>query len=167
MLISLIAAMAANRCIGRGGQIPWHLPGDLQRFKQLTMGQSLLMGRKTFESIGHPLPGRQMIVLSRDPAYRAEGCDLVPSLQAGLDVVSRDQLFICGGEELYRQTLPLCQRIYLTQLEREVDGDRFLPEISEGEFFPVRHLRLIEQETYSFSILVRKGIPARETLEGR
>ncbi len=156
MLISLIVAMAANRCIGRAGQLPWQLPGDLQRFRQITMGQSLLMGRKTYESIGQPLTGRQTIVLSRDEHYQAAGCEVVSSLHAGIAAAREEELFVCGGEEIYRQALPVCERLYLTELEREVRGDRFFPEYRQEDFLRIRHLRIIEQESYTFSILARK-----------
>ncbi len=134
MLIAMIAAMAQNRTIGRNGELPWHLPGDLQRFKQLTMGQTLLMGRKTYQSIGRPLPGRQTIVLSRDRNFSAAGCTLVPSLEEGIAATDTQQLFICGGEDIYRQAMPLVERIYLTELLVEMAGDTYLPELPVGQF---------------------------------
>ena len=149
--------MAKNRVIGIAGRMPWDLPEERQRFKQLTMGQSLLMGRKTFESIGRPLPGRQMIVLSRNPEYRASGCQVVNTLQAGLAAADRDELFICGGAEIYRQALPLAERIYLTELQRNFVGDRYFPELPPGQFFPLRTLTLVENgERYLFSVLQRQ-----------
>ncbi len=162
MLISLIVAMAANRCIGRDGRLPWQLPEDLQRFKQLTMGHSLLMGRKTFESIGRPLPGRTSYVLSRTPGFSIQGCRVVSDLEHAIDAAERageNELFICGGEDVYRQALPLCERIYLTQLEREVEGDRFFPEVPEDQFQRVRHLRICAGEDWQFSVLQRKQRP--------
>lgn len=133
-MIALIAAMAKNRTIGLAGEIPWHLPTDLQRFKQLTMGQTLLMGRKTYQSIGRPLSGRRTLVLSRDPSFSAPGCTLVASLEEGIAAVQTEQLFICGGGEIYRQALPLVEKIYLTELLADVAGDTFFPELSSGEF---------------------------------
>ena len=126
--------MSKNRIIGNKGKIPWHLPGDLQRFKQLTMGQTLLMGRKTYLSIGRPLPGRQTIVLSRNPAFQAQGCTLVSSLEEGISRAQTEQLFICGGAEIYRQALPLVEKIYLTELLETVTGDSFFPELPAGQF---------------------------------
>lgn len=155
MRISLIVAMAANRVIGRAGQLPWHLPGDLARFKRLTMGYPLIMGRKTFESIGRALPGRRTIVLSRQADYRAAGCRVVNGLDEALKLVwDDDEVFICGGEEVYRQALPLAQRIYLTELDRAVAGDSFFPEIPE-HFLAIEEQRIEEEESYRFSILVR------------
>ncbi len=158
MLISLIVAMAKNRCIGRDGQLPWHLPGDLQRFKQLTMGHSLLMGRKTYESIGRPLPGRTSYVLSRTPGFVALGCQIVDELETALShavAAGETELFVCGGEDLYRQALPLCDRISLTELEREVEGDCFFPEIPEKQFRRVRCLRVADSEPCLFSVYER------------
>lgn len=156
MRISLIVAMSSNRVIGIDGQLPWHLPADLQRFKQLTMGQTLLMGRKTFESIGRPLPGRQTIVVSRNPAYQAEGCTLVHDLTAGLAAAKTAELFICGGGEIYLQALPLAGKIYLTELLREVEGDTRFPEIPAGEFRISHSEELLDAgERCRFSILQR------------
>jgi len=133
-LISIIVAMAKNRVIGKDGRLPWRLPDDLQRFRQLTMGQTLLMGRKTYESIGRPLPGRQTIILSRNPDYQVRGCQVVSHLQAGLAAAQTAELFICGGAEIYRQTLSLAERIYLTELMLVVEGDSFFPEFPPGQF---------------------------------
>ncbi len=155
MLISLIVAMAKNRCIGRGGQLPWQLPGDLQRFKRLTMGHSLLMGRRTFESIGRPLPGRSSYVLSRTAGFEARGCQVFSDLERAVSavrVIGETELFICGGAEIYRQFLPCCDRIYLTELMREVEGDSFFPEIPADRFRRVRHLRLFDSEPCRFSV---------------
>ena len=134
MLIAIIVAMAQNRTIGCAGSMPWDLPADLQRFKQMTMGQALLMGRKTYQSIGRPLPGRQTIVVSRNPSFRAEGCQVVPSLEAGIAVAQTEQLFICGGGEIYRLALPLVEEIYLTELLLDVEGDTVFPEIPTEQF---------------------------------
>lgn len=160
MLISLIAAMATNRCIGQDGQLPWDLPEDLQRFKQLTMGHSLLMGRKTFESIGRPLPGRTTYILSRAAGFVAEGCLVCNNLGAAIATAAatgETELFVCGGEDIYRQALPLCERIYLTELERVVEGDRFFPEIPPVQFERAQHL--CSEEQWQFSVLQRKERP--------
>ncbi|WP_156826913.1 dihydrofolate reductase [Geopsychrobacter electrodiphilus] len=160
LLISIIVAMARNRCIGRDGRLPWHLSGDLQRFKQLTMGHSLLMGRKTFESIGRPLPGRTSYVLSRDAAFNAPGCHAFGDISAALvaaEAAGENELFVCGGEEIYRQMLPRCGRIYLTELEREVTGDAYFPPLPAEQFQRVRRVTLVEDETYTFSVYERRG----------
>ena len=133
-MISLIVAMARNRIIGNRGAMPWHLPDDLQWFKRHTMGHSLLMGRRTYEAIGRPLPGRNIIILSRNPDYHVPGCVTVSSVSAALAVAAPSQLFICGGGEVFRQTLPLAQRIYLTELDIEVVGDTRFPEFDRDAF---------------------------------
>src|SRR5512136_1133381 len=121
-----IAAMSLNRVIGAGNKIPWHLPEDFKWFKRMTTGQVIVMGRKTFESIGKPLPNRETIVLSRSefshPGVRVAG-DLA---QIDLSRETRE-VFICGGAEIYRQALPLCSDLYLTLVKREVEGDVFFP----------------------------------------
>lgn len=159
MLISMIAAMARNRVIGRDGGMPWHLPGDLQRFKQLTMGAPLLMGRLTFESIGRPLPGRRMIVLSSNPAYSAQGCEVVGSIELGLQLAEpAEELFICGGAKVFRQTLAITERIYLTEIDEEFAGDSYFPELPAAAFHPLFTARYTEQLDYSLSVLQRPGV---------
>lgn len=123
-----IAALAENRAIGMGNRIPWHLPEDFRWFKATTMGGTLVMGRKTFESIGRPLPGRRTVVLSRSgwrPGY-AEVVT-VPSLEALRDLPPHGDLFICGGAQIYEQALPLCAELLLTRVKRTVEGDAFFP----------------------------------------
>lgn len=157
-MISIIVAMAKNRVIGNKNQLPWHLPSDLQRFKRLTMGQTLLMGRQTFESIGQPLPGRRTIVLSRDPEYLAVGCDVSSDIESGLLLAdSATELFICGGAEIYRQAFPLVKRIYLTELEDEIEGDVFFPELPPREFQLIHTEQCTDTMNYRFSILQREG----------
>lgn len=143
-----IAAMSLNRVIGRAGRIPWHLPEDFQWFKQLTMGHVLVMGRRTFESIGRPLPGRQTIVLTRS-AWTHPGVSTAAGLDA-LPLPAGDPrtVFICGGAEVYRQALPLCSDLYLTRVKREVEGDTFFPRF-EDRFELVAELR----DTPDFTIL--------------
>jgi dihydrofolate reductase len=143
-----IAAMSLNRVIGRGNQIPWRLPEDFQWFKQTTMGQVLVMGRKTFESIGRPLPGRETVVLSRR-GFAAEGVRVVADL-AGLPPQDDPrEWFICGGAEVYRQTLPRCADLLLTVVKCEVpDGDAFFPPF-EADFALAATVR----DTPGFAIL--------------
>lgn len=155
-MISLIVAMAQNRTIGANGKLPWHLPGDLQRFKQITMGQSLLLGRKTYQSIGRPLPGREMIVLSHNSDFRAAGCQVVSSLSAALAAVKTERLFICGGEDIYRQALPLVAKIYLTELLQEVAGDSHFPLLPADQYQLVHSEELVDAgQACRFSILQR------------
>lgn len=157
MVISLIAAVAKNRVIGFNGQLPWHLPGDLKRFKALTWGQTLLMGRRTCTSIGGPLPGRRTLVLSRNPDFVAPGYELVGSLSKALEQAGNvPELFVCGGEDLYRQTLPLATRLYLTELDAEVEGDRYFPTFPRTEFKIVSEEPVADAVSGRFVILQRK-----------
>lgn len=131
MIISLIAAMASNGVIGRDNQMPWHLPADFKHFKALTLGKPIIMGRKTFESIGsRPLPGRTNVVVTRDTAFQAEGCVVVHDVEAAL-VAEPDaaEVMIIGGTNLYTQLLPRADRLYLTEVHAEVEGDASFPPI--------------------------------------
>ena len=132
MIISMIAAMAEDRVIGLDGKMPWHLPADLAHFKRSTMGSPVIMGRKTFDSIGRALPGRRNIVLSRDESLSIDGCDVVQSLDEALQSVTDtiDEVFIIGGQQLYEQALPIANRLYLTHITLKVDGDTRFPDYS-------------------------------------
>lgn len=127
MSVTLIAAMAANRVIGRGNALPWRLPADLRRFKRLTMGHFVLTGRRTWESIGGPLPGRRLIVVSRRPAFHAEGIWTAGSIEEALALAGDEDVFVAGGEQIYRQTIDTAVRIELTRIEREFEGDAVFP----------------------------------------
>jgi len=128
MKLSIIAAMDRNRLIGNNNQLPWHLPADLKFFKRTTLGKPILMGRKTFESIGRPLPGRRNIIISRNPAYQAEGCETALSVQEALELVKdSEEIMLIGGASLYEQALPLAKRLYLTLIEAEFVGDSWFP----------------------------------------
>ena len=128
MKLSCIWAMSENHVIGRDGELPWRLSADLQRFKALTMGHHIIMGRKTWESIGRPLPGRQSVVLTRDPGYRAEGCLVVQSLDAALETAAGDdEAFVVGGASIYALALASASRLYVTAVHAEVEGDVELP----------------------------------------
>lgn len=127
--LSIVAAMARNRVIGIENRLPWHLPEDLKHFKALTLGHHIVMGRRTYESIGRPLPGRTTVIVSRDPDYRVEGCLTAPSLQAAIDLCGEDdEVFFVGGANLYAQVLPLADRLYLTEIRREFAGDAHFPD---------------------------------------
>ena len=129
MHIAMIAAMAANRVIGLNNQMPWHLPADLKHFKTITSGKPVLMGRKTFESIGRPLPGRRNIVISRQAAPDNCAVDWVNSVEQALALVADvPEVMIIGGADIYRQCLPLAQRLYLTEIALETAGDAFFPD---------------------------------------
>tara|TARA_R110002110_G_scaffold205066_7_gene416921 strand:- start:44413 stop:44919 length:507 start_codon:yes stop_codon:yes gene_type:complete len=134
--LAIMVAVADNGVIGRDNALPWHLPEDLRYFKRVTMGKPIIMGRKTFESIGRPLPGRSNIVVTRNPHYQREGVMVVASLDAALQLAARiaaqdgvTEMVCIGGAEIYAAALPLAQRLYLTQVHADVDGDAFLPDI--------------------------------------
>lgn len=138
MEISIIVATSKNNVIGRDGGIPWHLSADLKRFKALTTGHPIVMGRRTFESIGRPLPGRRNIVISNS-VNAIEGCDVIKSVDDLLNDKSLDgMIFIIGGGEIYKQFLPYAKKVYLTEVETKIaDGDTFFPELNPMEWIEV------------------------------
>ncbi len=127
--LSFIVAMDRNRLIGRNGDLPWRLPNDLRHFKRNTLGKTVLMGRKTWTSLGRPLPERENWVLTRDTDFRAEGARVFHALDAALAAHTDGELMVIGGAELYRQLLPRAQRIYLTEVEAELEGDAWFPQL--------------------------------------
>ena len=122
--------MSKNRVIGDSNTLIWHLPEDLKRFRQLTTGNTIVMGRKTYESIGKPLPNRRSIIITRDPDYSVEGCEVVNSLEEAL-LLSNNDCFIIGGGEIYRQAIDIADRIYLTLINKEFEGDTSFPELKD------------------------------------
>ena len=133
--ISLIVAVSANNVIGVDGGLPWHLPEDLQHFKKVTMGKPMIMGRSTYESIGRALPGRRSIVMTRQPGYEAEGCEVVSSVDEALAAAGdAEEVMIIGGGEIYRLFLNVADRIHLTRVQIEVDGDTRFPELDMSEW---------------------------------
>lgn len=145
MLLSIIVAAAENGVIGRQGQLPWRLSADLRRFKQLTMGHAVLMGRKTYESIGRPLPGRRMIIITRQPGYCAAGAEIAHSLSAACGLAAsadETEAFIIGGAEIFREALPHADRLYFTQVHTMIDGDVFFPPFDRADW------RLTSQEEH-------------------
>lgn len=164
MLISIVVAASTNNVIGRNGQLPWRLPDDLRHFKVVTMGKPIVMGRLTWESIGRPLPGRQNIVITRNPDYVVEDCHVVTSPAAALGVAGEvDEVMIIGGGRIYEMFLPQARRLYLTRVQADIDGDTFFPAIVEGE----RDWRLVScdahaadeanEYAYEFRIYERPG----------
>jgi len=130
MKLSLIVAMATNRTIGIDKKMPWHLSADLKKFKAITMGHPILMGRKTFESIGRPLPGRQNIVISRDTSYQQEGCLVFNDLEIALEhLADQEEVFVIGGATLYEATVVRADRLYITQIHKEFSGDTWFPDV--------------------------------------
>ena len=128
--LSIITAMDQNRLIGRDNALPWHLPADLAFFKKTTLGKPILMGRKTYESIGRPLPGRQNIIISRDPEYQVEGCDSATSIEQALSMIENNpEAMLIGGSSLYQQTIDLADKLYITYIHSQFEGDAWFPEI--------------------------------------
>ena len=132
MRVSLIVAMGKNRVIGKNNRLPWRLPADLRRFKSTTMGHALIMGRKTYESIGRALPGRKNIVLTKQKGFQPEGCFVASSIEEAISMAGTDEeVFVIGGAQVFARALPIARRIYLTLIEDEFDGDVFFPEIDD------------------------------------
>jgi len=136
--LSLIAALAQNRVIGIENRLPWKLPEDLAHFKALTLGHPILMGRKTFESLGRPLPERRNIVITRNQDYRPNGCEIASSIESAIDLCRQAvEIFFIGGAELYKQVLPLVERLYLTEVQVEAQGDAWFPEFDRALFVEI------------------------------
>lgn len=163
MKLALIVAQSVNRVIGRENKMPWHLPEDLQYFKRVTMGNAIVMGRKTFESIGRPLPGRTNIVVTRNADYQAAGVEVVHDLATALSraedlalINGNEELLVIGGSELYHQALPAAERLYLTQVHAEVEGDAFFPALDMHEWQEVgrEDYAADERNPYAYSFLV-------------
>jgi len=127
-VISIIVATSKNRVIGKSNDLIWHLPADLKRFKEMTTHNTIIMGRKTYESIGKPLPNRRSIVITRDINYKLYGCDVVNSLEEALELCD-DNCFVIGGGEIYKQSLIYADKIYLTEIDEDFDGDTYFPEL--------------------------------------
>jgi len=126
-IVTLVVARAENGAIGRDGRLPWHLPGDLKHFKAVTMGTPMVMGRRTFESLPGLLPGRRHIVLSRDPAWRADGAEVAGDVADAVRIADAQQISVIGGAEIFGLFLPLADRIELTEVHCDADGDTFMP----------------------------------------
>ena len=141
--IALVAALARNRVIGIGGSLPWRLPEDLRRFRNLTLGHPVIMGRKTFEAIGKPLPGRDNIVITRTRGYAAPGCRVLHALDAAVAAAGPGEVYVIGGAEIYAAALPLAHRLYLTEIDADFEGDAFFPE------FDRRAWRVVAREPQS------------------
>ncbi len=159
--LALIVAMSVpGRVIGRGGTLPWHFPEDMRFFRRTTTGHSVVMGRKTYESVGKPLPNRRCIVVSRSPGLVLEGCEVTPTLEEALDLArtTDPEPMVIGGGEIYRAALPLATRIYLTEVARDVSGDAFFPELDANVWREVER-RPGEAPELRFVTLERIGIP--------
>lgn len=162
MIVTLVVAMDRNRVIGRDNRLPWRLPDDLAYFKRVTMGRPVVMGRRTFESIGKPLPGRHNIVLSGNPAFEAPGCTVVASLDAAWRAAGdAEEACVIGGTSLFEETLPIARRIHLTEVDAEVDGDTYFPEYDRSQWAEREVLRhpADERHAYPFRIVVLERRP--------
>lgn len=167
MKIALIAALSRNQVIGRDNSLPWQLPADLQRFKKITMGKPIIMGRKTYDSIGRPLPGRKNIVISRNPGFQAEGITVVGSVDAAIEAADlAPEAMIIGGANIYYQFLPRADRLYFTQVHTTIDdGDAFFPAYNRRDW------RLVIEENhpadaqnpFAYSFLTYQRIVTRQT----
>lgn len=157
MKLSMIAALAKNRVIGKDNKMPWHLPADLQFFKKTTMGSPIIMGRKTYDSIARPLPGRLNIVLSRDKKLQIDGCTVVDSLQRALEAAKgHNEVFITGGSHLYNSYLENADRLYLTLIDQEFEGDTFFPDYTQYQWKQIRKEthRAEEKNPHSYTFLI-------------
>lgn len=155
-MLALIAAVARNGVIGRDNAMPWHLPADLAHFKRTTLGRPVIMGRKTFESIGKPLPGRRNIVVTRNPAWQAPGTESAASLADALARCDGEDIFVIGGATLYREALPLAARIHLTEIDADIAGDTHFPALSGGDWREISraHHPKDERNPYDLSFIV-------------
>ncbi|MCQ6275156.1 dihydrofolate reductase [Bacillus sp. V3B] len=161
-MISYIVAMDKNRVIGKNNQLPWYLPADLQFFKRVTMGHPIIMGRKTYESIGKPLPGRENIIVTRNQEYKVEGCTVIHSVEelTKFTEEKQEEVFVIGGAELFQVTFPNVDRLYITMIEHEFEGDTFFPEFNETDWNLISTEKGPKDEKnpydYSFNIYERK-----------
>ena len=156
--VNIVVALATNGVIGRDGGLPWHLPADLRRFREITFGHPIVMGRRTHESIGRVLPGRLNIVLSRDPDCAADGCVVVPDLDAALaSVEAAPEVMIVGGAAVYAAALPRCTRLFLTEVQACIDGDVHFPAFAREEWRETAREthRGVADYDYSFVVLER------------
>lgn len=163
--LSILVAMARNRVIGQNNKLPWRLPADLKHFKFLTMGHTIVMGRKTYESIGRPLPGRANIIITHQTSFEAPGAIVVNSVEDALRICEEtstpnNESFIIGGEKLYQQTLRHCQRMYITEIQKDFEGDTFFPEFNADDWEEIQRDKHFSENNnnmeYHFVVLDRK-----------
>ncbi|GAB3250365.1 dihydrofolate reductase [Chitinimonas naiadis] len=157
-MLSLIAALARNHTVGINNTLPWHLPDDLKYFKATTSGHPIIMGRKTYDSIGRPLPNRHNIVVTRDTRWQAEGVTVVHSIADAIKAAGEvDEVFLIGGATLYAEALPFADRLYLTEIEADIEGDAFFPAWSRANFRELqREKRQGPEFAYSFVVYERQ-----------
>jgi dihydrofolate reductase len=154
-MVSIIVAADENNVIGKDNGLIWHLPDDLKFFKEKTNGHAIIMGRRTFESVGRPLPNRTNIIITRDKNFNPEGCVIVNSLEAALEIASGDdEPFIVGGEQIYRLALPFTDRVYLTRIHHSFEGDRYFPELgAEWKTVEKTEHGIDDKHAYSFTFI--------------
>ncbi|PAB56221.1 dihydrofolate reductase [Anaeromicrobium sediminis] len=156
-MITLIAAMAENHVIGKEGIMPWTIPSELKRFKELTLNNTIIMGRKTYESIGKPLPNRKTIVISKTKDVSCENCTTVESLEEALNMVKdEEEVFIAGGGEIYKQSLPYADKIHLTIIHKNFEGDTYFPKFNNQDFCTTYKKRIEEKIPYTYYTFERK-----------
>jgi dihydrofolate reductase len=155
MTVSLVVAVAANGVIGRANRLPWHLPGDLRHFKRTTLGKAVVMGRKTFQSIGRPLPGRRNVVVTRDEGWIADGVWVAHSLEQGLAIAGGGEVMVIGGAELFGAALPMADRLYVTEVHRAYDGDAVFPALDAAVWREVSRQDHEGDPALSFVVLER------------
>lgn len=163
-MIAVIAAYAKNRVIGNKGRIPWDIPDDRRRFREITTGSVVVMGRKTYEEIGRPLPDRICVVISSNPEYKAEGCLTAASLCAALKILKENErykkldIYICGGAQIYKESVNMADKLYLSVIDSEYEGDVYFPEFDAGQFECVYSERVEGNNPYTFYELSRKKL---------
>jgi dihydrofolate reductase len=166
MIISMVVAMGENRVIGRDGGLPWHIPGDLKLFKKTTMGKPIIMGRKTWESLGRPLPGRPHVVITRDIKYKAVGAHVVHDLDKALSVaqelavaLEEEEIMIIGGAEIYHLALAKADRLYLTEVALSPDGDAFFPDFDISQWREISRTAFPSADgASSYSLVIMESI---------
>ena len=161
MYLSIIVAMDKNQLIGKNNALPWHLPADLAYFKRVTTGKTVLMGRKTYDSIGKPLPNRRNMIISRNAEFQARGCEVVDSIDAALMLIKDDtEVMIMGGACFYQQILPMVDRLYITEVGGEFTGDAYFPKFNRHHFIEISRESYQPDEkniyAYNFTILQRR-----------
>jgi dihydrofolate reductase len=157
VIVSLVAAMAENRVIGRGGTLPWRLPKDLQHFKRVTLDHTVIMGRKTFEEIKRPLSNRRNVVISRNPGFRPGGATVVPDLDEALALGATErEVFVIGGGEIYRLALPRADRLYLTVVHAQIEGDTYFPPFDADAWVLDEEERHEADELHAYAFTFRR-----------
>ncbi|HRV07731.1 MAG TPA: dihydrofolate reductase [Acidobacteriota bacterium] len=167
MRIHMIAAVSRNRVIGRGGGLPWHLPADLKYFKTTTQGCPVIMGRRTYESVGMPLPGRRTVVLTRDPTFRPAGVEVAGSLTEALKLLEgAERVFLLGGEKVFREGLSVADRLYITWIHCDFQGDTFFPPFPEADWVEISRVeRPADTENpYPMSFVIYERRETRENV---